>query len=250
MKYLYIFITLVSLLPALPGVAAAQTVKGQYIVFAEQEQSSPVIKTRVLVTKDFVRFDDGEGKDDYLVFDRGQKTLYNVRNDNHTIMLIRAKDRPLDPPFELKRTVKVVNSMNDAPEIHGEKPVHRQYLTNGKVCIDVISVKGLMPEAVTALKEFQEILASDSKMTFNNMPADLQKPCDIDMNTFNPTRHLSHGFPIQEWKPGYKRSLVDYKEHYDIDPKLFELPDGYFRFSVQQMREGRVDFDNQKIVND
>lgn len=246
----YRFALLTTLISALglSNLAAAGTVDGQYILFAEQEKPAPPIKTRILVSEKYVRFDDGKGERDYLIFDRDNETLYNVRNDERTIMLVNKKEIDLAPPFELKHSEKNLGAMEDAPNINDEKPIHHQYLTNGDVCVDVVSVESLMPEAVQALKEFQLILASDSKVTFNNIPADLHEPCGIAMSTFAPTRHLSHGFPVQEWKPGYSRSLVDYKADYQIDTKMFALPEEYFRFSVQQMREGRVDFKNEKII--
>lgn len=246
MKYVNLLLTAMAFALATP--AAAKNVAGQYILFAEQEASTPPIRTRILVSDNYVRFDDGEGLRDYLIFDRKAGILYNVRHDNRSVMILRRKDVQIEPPFELKHTVRDLGVMEEAPTINDQKPVHHQYLTNGEMCVDVVSIKGLMPEAVQALKEFQQVLASDSKMTFNNIPADLHKPCSIAMSTFAPARHLSNGFPIQESKPGYTRSLIDFKQNFTIDASLFEVPEEYFRFSVQQMREGRVNFENEQII--
>ena len=105
----------------------------------------------------------------------------------------------------------------------------------------MIAVPGLMPDVVIALREFSELLASDSKVTFNTLPAELQKPCDISMNTFAPGRHLEFGFPIQEWSMnGSGRSLLDYQLDYQPDQALFDLPQDYRQFTVQEFREGKV----------
>ena len=98
----------------------------------------------------------------------------------------------------------------------------------------------MLPDMRKAMQTFAEILAGDSAVTFNSIPADMQNACDMAGNTFSPSRHLKLGFPIQEWKEGYSRTLLEYKEDYPIDPKLFELPKDYFQFSVQDFREGKV----------
>jgi hypothetical protein len=121
------------------------------------------------------------------------------------------------------------------------EPYATRLIVTNKYCYDVIAVPGLMPDVVIALREFSELLASDSKVTFNTLPADLQKPCDISMNTFAPGRHLEFGFPIQEWSMnGSGRSLLDYQLDYQPDQALFVLPEDYRQFSVQEFREGRV----------
>jgi len=107
-----------------------------------------------------------------------------------------------------------------------------------------------MPEAVEAMIEFHKVLATDSASTFEIMPADMFDPCAISMSTFVPTRHLRDGFPVQEWKPGYARSLVDYQANYKADSSLFVLPDDYFTYTVQEFREGRVDMMNQKVFSE
>ena len=105
-----------------------------------------------------------------------------------------------------------------------------------------------MPEAVAALKEYHLLLASDSAMTFNVMPADMHDPCAISMSTFAPTRHLEFGFPVQEWKPGYARNLQNYDPDYQVDPELLTLPKDYFSYFIQEYREGRVDLENRKVL--
>lgn len=235
------------LLAVLAG-ACQQPANQFYFVFVEEEQGLDPYQTRVMLNDDFMRFDDGEGAADYLIFDRHKKIIYNVNSEQKTVMMLEEKDTQLEPPFALKHEVKTLQTANDAPSIAGITPVHYQYLTNDELCLDVISVDGLMPDALVALRDFQEILASDSKVTFGAIPADLHDPCEISLSTFAPVRHMQHGFPLQEWKPGYKRSLIDYNENYTIPAGSFDLPKDYFYYSVQQFREGRVDMQNRQII--
>jgi len=227
--------------------ACAKAPDNQLLVFLDSEQGIKPYQTRVIVTPTEVRFDDGAGSKSYTLFDRTSRIARTVDMDERTILEMHPKSVKVKPPFALTYDTKDLGDMKDAPKIMGKAPKHYQDFTNNKLCFDVIAVDGLMPQVVQALSEFHQMLASDSAVTFNNIPADLQDPCSIAMNTFAPTRYLQHGFPIHWWRTGYSRMLVDYKEHYQPDPKLFEIPSGYFTYSVQQVRDGVVDLDKRKI---
>lgn len=214
------------------------------ITFVEQERDVEPYETRIIVTKKFLRFDDGEGAENFVLFDREKRIVYSVEHDESTVMAVHEKkfmnDERLKPPFKLRNSVKVFD-MDDAPTVEGAKPVHYQLLTNNKACYDVIAAEGLLPEAVKALREFHTVMASDSATTFQNIPADLHNACDMTHSTFSPVRHLQFGFPIREWgKREYSRTLIDYKTQYEVDEKLFEFPQGFRHFTVEQLRQGSV----------
>jgi hypothetical protein len=220
------------------------------LLFLETEEGIDPYMTRVIITPEYMRFDEGEQSNTFLLVDRKNRVAHSVNHDLRTIMRVTTQDVKVNPPIELNYTAKEVDDMQGVPEINNTRPRHWQLLTNGEVCLDVISVKGLMPEAVNAFREYHQILASDSAVTFNLMPADMHDPCMISMTTFAPTRHLDHGFPIEEWKPGYTRSLEDYDTEFKFDPALLVLPEDYFSYSVQDYREGRVDFENRKVLSE
>ena len=215
------------------------------ITFVEKEKDVEPFQTRMIVTKNFLRIDDGEGSANFILFDRYKRVIYSAEADEATVMAVHEKilkpGEKLEPPFKLSHSVKVLKSMEDAPEINGKSPVHYQLLTNNEICYDVIAAQGLLPDAVKALKEYHEVLATDSVTTFNNIPADLHNECDMTQSTFRPVRHLQFGFPIKEWgKREYVRTLTDYKTNYQVDDSLFEFPAGYKHYTVQELREGRV----------
>ena len=102
-----------------------------------------------------------------------------------------------------------------------------------------------MPHVVTALTAFHKHMSTDSMVTFNNMPADMHDACDMTSTTFKPARQFKFGFPIQEWgKREYMRSLIDYDVNYKANPELFVLPHDYQHYTVQDLREGKVEFKN------
>lgn len=212
------------------------------ILFAEQEPGVEPYQTRLIVTGDYLRFDDGEGSVDFVLFDRKTNIIYSTNSSERTVMTVAAKNKEIQPPFELKQTVKNLGMLKEAPKIQGETAQHYQFMTNDILCYEVVAVKGLLPDAVKALQAFHKVLESDSKMTFNSIPADMHNACDMSMSTFAAARHLEYGFPIQEWTPGGTgRALIDFDDKFKADKTLFELPKDYRVFSVQDFREGKVE---------
>lgn len=215
------------------------------VLFMEQESGGDPFQTRMIITKDYMRIDDGEGTASFVLYDRNKKIVYNTNPDEKTVMAVYEKKlksgQVFEPPFKLAHSVNEMPVMKDAPTIAGERAKYYQLITNDKSCYEVIAIKGLMPNVVEALTDFHNHMASDSMTTFNNIPADLHEACDMTLTTFKPVRQFEFGFPIQEWdKQGYMRSLVDYDINYVADPKLFVLPEGYKHYTVQELREGKV----------
>ena len=209
--------------------------------FVEQERGVEPYPTRLIVTEQFLRFDDGEDSADFVLLDRNKDVIYSVNSSEGTVMAVHKKKIEIQPPFKLELTHEQLDDLKGAPDIEGIQPRHILFSANSEQCYEVIAVPGLLPDVVTALQEFTDLLASDSKVTFNTLPADLQKPCDISMNTFAAGRHLAFGFPIQEWSAnGSGRALVDYQLDYEPDESMFILPADYNHFTVQEFREGKV----------
>lgn len=217
------------------------------VLFMEQENGVEPFQTRMIISKNFVRIDDGKSSDSFVLFDRTKKIVYSTIPDERRVMAIHEKKikkgQVFEPPFPLIHSVKELPEMKDAPEIDGEIAKHYQLITNDKICYDVVAIKGLMPHVVKALTEFNMHMATDSRVTFNNIPADLHEACDMTLTTFKPARQFEFGFPIQEWgKQDYSRTLVDYDVDYKADPKLFVLPVDYQHYTVTELREGKVKF--------
>lgn len=217
---------------------------GSYqILFVEKEEGVEPYQTRMIITENFVRVDDGKDSKDYVLFNRRKKIVYSVNSDEKTVMAVHDKKITITPPIKLVHSVENMQALKSAPEIEGLKARHYQLKTNNEICYDVVAVENLMPEVVNALIEFHSHMAADSAVTFNNIPADLHDACEMSMHTFAATRHLQMGFPIKEWGKGnYLRSLMDYQADYKVDEKLFKLPENYQLYSVQELREGKVKF--------
>lgn len=215
------------------------------IYFVEQEPGVEPYQTRLIVTNDYMRFDDGEGSIDFVLFDRNKSIIYSTNSVEQTVMSVTTKETTdVKPPFELKQEVKNLGVMEEAPKIQDKSPLHYQFMTNGTLCYEVVVIKDLMPDVVKAMQDFQAVLARDSKLTFHMIPADMHNACDMSMSTFAAGQHLQYGFPVQEWTPaGTGRTLIDFDVNYKADKKLFDLPENYQLYSLQDYREGKVKFE-------
>ncbi len=231
------------LVTAVLPVVAAEPVPGKVIKlsFVESEKGIDPYPVRMLVAPHYLRIDEGEGSKDFVLFDRRTRTVYDVNTEDGTIMVVEPRKVDIAPPTPLQLRETRLGSMQDAPSIDGKKPVHYRLEAGGKECANVVAVEGLLPDAVAALRDYHRVLAGESARTFNLIPADVRNACDMAADTFAPTRYLAHGFPIQEWDAkGYSRMLADFDADFMPAAELFVLPEGYKRFTIEELRQGRA----------
>ncbi len=209
------------------------------IIFVEEEKGIDPYNVRLIVSDNFLRFDDGEFSSGYILYNRKTKIIYNVNDDDKTIMEIHPKRKSVVSPIKLKNKDIKVATLIDAPKIANNTPIKYDFYTNENLCLGIVSVENLLPMATKALQEFQQALADDSTYTLDNIPADMYDACALSMNTFSAARHLKYGFPIQAWTPkGYSRSLISFDEDFKDSDKLFLLPVQYRSFTVDALRAG------------
>ncbi|MDX2504874.1 MAG: hypothetical protein QNL62_10410 [Gammaproteobacteria bacterium] len=222
------------------GGANKKTIPATIIHFSEYEQGTEHTPVSMMVTSDFLRIDDniddsGKGKG-FILFNRKEKMIYSVNAEDQQIIKISSKPVTIKPPMELKlHTVEMARDKK-APLIAGRQTQHHQFFVNDKLCYDLLSVPGLMPDVVTALKNFNQVLAGQQAEKLNYIPADVHDACDLAKHTFYPQRYLEKGFPLLEQEMAqagqqnataeeikYSRTLVNYKQQ-EVLPELFVLP--------------------------
>ncbi len=202
------------------------------LMFQDQEPGIAPYATRVIITKRYMRMDDGKGSRDFMLFDRRKNTVYSVSYDNRSILVVHGKPVTRKSPIPLTIDVRKTEHPN-APKVGGEKPVQYNLRVNGKDCSTVMSVPGLLPDAVAALSEFRRALAGQHAENLSKTPVDMLNPCFLAYHVFEPTRELRYGFPVRQWDvDGNKRALVDFNAKFKVDPALFKLPSG---FSFEEM---------------
>ena len=56
--------------------------------FQEKEASTDAYHTRMIVTPEYLRFDDGKGSTDFILFDRKKRIIYSTSSmDKHTLVI-------------------------------------------------------------------------------------------------------------------------------------------------------------------
>lgn len=220
----------------LPWVAGA----GQsaiMLLYQRQEAGQEPYPTRLLITPAFMRMDDGEDEGDFVLFDRQRRTLYSVTHGERTVFEIPPRPVVVESPIalQLEATEQAVGA--GTPKVAGRTPQHHRLYANSKLCYEVVSVPGLLEDAVAALREFRQVLAGEHARNLVNVPADLHEACDLATHTFAPDRHLRYGLPIQEWdNRGFSRVLLDYAPEQPVGAELFRLPEGYRHYGGERLK--------------
>ena len=219
--------------PADKGVTNDKKNMGTLLIFSERDAGSQSFTTRIFVNSKYMRMSDSVSPADFVLFNRDERTIYNVTRDEKSILVIRDKPHDVKPPIEIKYEEESQPS-NAIPKINGRQATHYQYLANGKRCYDSVVLGGdFMPDVLTALREFRQVLANEHASSVNNLPREMMNACDMAVNIFYATKHMDHGLPIREWDTrGYQRFLKDYRENISAPQGSFELPKDFVQFSM------------------
>jgi len=206
------------------------------LVYQVQEPGVDPYKSRIIITDEYIRLDDNDDGNDFVLVNRKDKTVYSVSDDNDSILVVKHRPVTLKAPIELyPETVRKTDE--NAPKIDGRELVHYIFKINGEACQDATIAEGLLIEATAAIAEYRHILAGQHATTFKSTPADLQNACDMAMHIFQPDRYLKFGLPVEERDyTGYKRSLIDFDDAYEVNPALFTLPAEYKQFSIDELQ--------------
>lgn len=212
---------------------AAGTLKGEMLLYQKLEPGVEPYRSRLIVTEQMMRLDDGVDDGDFALLDRKKRIIFSIAHDDRTVLEIPFRPVDVESPLKLDLSEKSVPVGEDAPTIAGKRPTHRRLSAGQNSCYDVVAVEGLLAESVEAMGEFREIMAGEHAATLNFVPADQQDACDLGVNIYRHGWPLEHGLPIQEWDgKGNGRMLVNFDADYTIDPALFELPDGYRHYRI------------------
>ena len=201
------------------------------LMFEDQDSlNEPAYMTRLLLSKDYLRMDDGEDHGDFALLDRSDGTVFSVSHEEQRTLVIPLQPVIVAPPKPLRHDIEELDA-GGVPDVGGNK-VSRYYMfTNGKRCMEVYAVTGFYDDAVNALTELSETLAGQHAKGLELIPDEARSDCDLANNIFEPDRHLSKGFPIRQKDfSGRSRKLVTVKDDVKVDSSIFELPEGYERF--------------------
>lgn len=206
----------------------------QLLVYRVSEPGVAPYISRILVTPDFVRLDEGADKGDFTLLNRERGIIYNVSQGDRSILVIDPPKNAASNEVKLKLAEKITPDAQ-APKIGGGQPRNLELLANDKVCSRLVVVPGLMEPALTGLRDLKLVLARVHRATLAGRPTDLQTPCDLASNIIAPTRAVDHGLPIREQDGGRTQTLQDFDPAFAADDSLFELPSDYTHIDMPSL---------------
>ena len=213
------------LLLAWSGLSAA--VEGTVLWYGEREMGVEPYRVRYLVTRNFMRFDEGSDEGGFVLLDRAERQIYNSVPQNMTILRIDGRGEL--PPAPQHLSIELRRSADEqAPKVGGRTPLKLELVANQELCYSAVVVPGHLPQAQGAFKDFAQALAVQQVRTLASTPEEYQTPCFLSRYLYATDFHLQEGLPLLEWSPeGHRRELLDYETGVDLDESLFELPDGF-----------------------
>jgi len=201
------------------------------LVYQVWEEGIEPYVSRIMVTEDHVRLDEGSDTGGFTLFDRRQEIIYNVQPEDRSILVMHAEEPVADDggSLILQEEVEVDDQ---APKVAGAQPSVVRLLANGELCNEMVVIKGVMEDALEGLRELKLSLARIQASTLEATPLGMRTPCGLAANLYAADRSLNFGLPLQERSSGRSQSLVDFVPDHDADDVLFQLPDGFSRRSM------------------
>ena len=204
---------------------------GVALLYAEKEAGSPESGLRLYVNAEFFRIDDLSAPDDYILFDRKKRTIYNVAGAEKSVSVISPKPVTVAPPIPIAFTEEKNESAAVTRGAENTKGFYYKFFANGAPCYNVVVAENYLPDAVKAFQEFRTVLAGEHATALGNLPPDRLDACDLALNIFYPAHHLQFGFPVREWnEKGYSKFLREVQFNVVIDPALLTIPADYARY--------------------
>ncbi len=201
------------------------------LVYQVWEKGIEPYISRVMVTPDYVRLDEGGSADGFTLFDRQQEILYTVSMEDRSVLVMNPTQSVPDGSSSLilQEEVKVDA---EAPQVAGKQPKTVRLLANGETCSEMVVIEGVMDEAVEALGELKLTLARIQAATLDAVPLNMRTPCDLAANVYAADRSYRFGLPLSERSGGHSQSLIDFAPDHEAEGELFTLPEGFSRRAV------------------
>lgn len=198
--------------------------------YMEQEAGNEPWEVRYIITKDYLRSDQGDDSVDFVLLDRNKKQIYNVVEESQTILNIDGQGVVGKRPADL--SIEVLRSHDDkAPTLEGKEATTLELRAGGEVCYSSVVVAGLLDDERDAFKGFSDVLAVQQQRSTANTPAHYVTPCFLARYLYTPGFDVAEGLPVITWGPdGSQRQMLRYQRDVFVDDALFVLPEGYEHF--------------------
>ena len=188
------------------------------ITFMDQQANSGGYVTRYLITERYLRMDFGQNGDDFVLFDRQEKRVYNVTHDQRQILLIEpgAATIPKPEKWDVRDDVLVDERGTRTFDI----------VVNGIKCSRISAAQNFLPDVAQAVSDFNEVMSATQATTYLATPPEMRHPCDLAHHVLAPRFWLKNGLPLyQADADGAIRRLLNYQTDLPLKRSLFSLPD-------------------------
>ena len=201
------------------------------VQFTERETGIDAYPVRYVIAKDLLRIDDNNDDGDYVLYDDKKRVIYSVNHGDSTILVINNSDWSM-PDFKFARNVSY-KKLEDAPTIDGNS-IYTYWLSAGEtICSEAQVVEGFLKHESRLLERYKQTLSAEQVTSLVATPEDMRTPCMLVDQVYNTGSVYTKGFPIQQWHVnGLQRIMTSYKTGVEVAGKLFELPEGYKRYSI------------------
>ncbi len=199
------------------------------VTFEESEPGFYPYITRMLLSRRYLRIDDGQDDGDFVLFDRVFGNVHNINHEERTEVIIqrqppsRAMHASIDIHIEPRPLL-------DAPKIGGIQAVQHRYYAGAELCRESINFDGLLPDFVEALAHYQQVLVQQSLLTLDDLPTSVKTPCYLVNNFFHASDYLRAGFPAMVADNDNKRRTLLEFGQLEIPASLLRRPQNYSRF--------------------
>ena len=185
--------------------------------YIDQDPGDPPNLTRILVTPDFMRMDNGEDNGDFVLLDRRQRQVINVMLGSKLLMVFTPGTLPPKPAGWKPR-------LDTRKAAQGTR---RFSLTvNGMVCSEGVAAPRAAPDAARAMAELKSILAATQYRLWKDTPREMQHDCDLANQVWESGATLKLGLPLEEREHTGRTRQFESETRQPLQPGLFRVPEG------------------------
>lgn len=191
--------------------------------YVDQDPGAAPYLTRILVTPDFLRMDDGHDGSDFILLDRRRKKVINVLRGSNMAMVFTPGPLPAKPADWTSR-------LETRQKGHGTQ--HFSLSVKGVVCSEGVAARQAAPDAARAMSELKSVLAATQYRVWEESPRELQYDCDLANQVWDSGATLTLGLPLEEREFSGRSRQFESETRQPLQPELFRVPDGMAEISA------------------
>ena len=211
------------LMLCLLGAGAAHASDMIALRYVDQDPGAAPYLTRILVTPDYLRMDDGQDGSDFILLDRRRKKVINVLRGSNMAMVFTPGKFPAKPADWTSR-------LETRQKGHGTQ--HFSLSVKGVVCSEGVAARQAAPDAARAMSELKSVLAATQYRVWEESPRELQYDCDLANQVWDSGATLTLGLPLEEREFSGRSRQFESETRQPIRPELFRVPDGMAEISA------------------